>query len=203
MTNFSGTATIGRQFGTWCNGESTDHCTYDRIQISGVGETNTDATGNWTIPYGGSDPKTVTATLYGPYVNVQNYPGAEAAFSGTATPGVPFTVASTDANARQDERDTFDAVNDVHDFISLFDPTFGYINQRITAYVNRTDGYCPGNAWWDGTINFCAASGSYANTGEIQGVVHHEFGHGITGRHPRRARATRGSARATATSSPT
>jgi hypothetical protein len=179
-TNFVGDATVGRQFGTWCNGETTDDCTYDRIQIAGVGEANTDADGNWTIPYSGSDPKTVTATLYGPYVNVQNYPGAEASFTGTATPGVPFTVAWTDANARQDERDTFDAVNDIHEFIALFDPSFGYINSRITAYVNRTDGYCPGNAWWDGTINFCAAGGSYANTGEIQGVVHHEFAHGIT-----------------------
>lgn len=179
-TDFVGDATIGRQFGTWCNGESVDNATYDRIQISGVGETNTNAQGDWTIPYAGSDPKTVTATLYGPYISVQNYNGAEAAFSGTATPGVPFRVAWTDANARQDERDTFDAINDVHDFISLFDPTFGYTNQRINAYVNRTDGYCPGNAWWDGTINFCAAGSNYANTGEIQGVVHHEFGHGIT-----------------------
>jgi hypothetical protein len=179
-TNFTGHASIGRQFATWCNGETVDNCTYDRIQIAGVGETNTDALGNWTIPYTGSDPKTVTATLYGPYVNVQNYNGAEASFSGVATPGVPFTVAWTDLNARQDERDTFDAVNDVHDFIAVFDPTFGYTNARITAYVNRSDGYCPGNAWWDGTINFCAASGTYANTGEIQGVVHHEFCHGIT-----------------------
>jgi hypothetical protein len=179
FTNFTGNATISRQPNTYCNGESVEACRYLRVTITGVGQTNTDVNGNWTITYGGADAKTVTSALVGPYVNVYNYNGAEAAFSGTATPGVPFTVAWTDANARQDERDTFDAVNDIHDFIGQFDPTFGYTNQTINAYVNRSDGYCPGNAWWDGTINFCAAGGSYANTGEQQGVVHHEYGHGI------------------------
>ena len=100
----------------------------------------------------------------GPYVTVANYNGAEAAFSGTAAENVPFTVRFDDTNARHDERDTFDAVNDIHDFFELFAPGFAYTNAHINAYVNRTDGYCPGNAWWDGTINFCAGSSQYGNT---------------------------------------
>ncbi|MBM3316914.1 MAG: T9SS type A sorting domain-containing protein [Candidatus Eisenbacteria bacterium] len=179
FVNFTGDATIGRQEATYCNGEQVETCRYLRVQVSGVGSATTDIDGNWTVAYGGTDPRTVTSDLYGPYVDVNNYNGADAAFSGTATPGTPFTVAWSDANARQDERDVFDAVNDIHVFFLEFAPSFSYINQRITAYVNRSDGYCPGNAWWNGTINFCAAGGSYANTGEIQGVVHHEYGHGI------------------------
>ena len=34
--------------------------------------------------------------------------------------------------------------------------------------------------------------GGCANTGEIMGVVQHEFGHGITERHPRRSQGTQG-----------
>jgi hypothetical protein len=179
FTNFTGNATIGREDGTYCNGEQTVAAAYLRVNVTGVGTTNTDINSTWTIPYGGTDSKTVTSDLYGPYVDVNNYNGAQGAFTGTATPGTPFTVTWNDLDSRQDERDVFDAVNDIHVMMLDVDPTFGYTNQRISAYVNRNDGYCPGNAWWDGTINFCAAGGSYANTGEQQGVTYHEYGHGI------------------------
>jgi Zn-dependent metalloprotease len=161
-----------------CDGVTTTNAPYLDINVSGAGSTTSDVDGNWYIA-GGGGTATVTAGLNGPWVNVANYNGAEAAFSGMATSGVPFTVDFDAGNARQDERSTFDAVNDIHDFFDLFDASFGYSNVGINAYVNRTDGYCPGNAWWDGTINFCAAGGSYNNTGELQQVVHHEFGHGV------------------------
>ncbi len=161
-----------------CDGVTTTNAPYLDINVSGAGSTTSDADGNWYIA-GGGGTATVTAGLNGPFVTVQNYNGAEASFIGGATSGVPFTVDFQNGNSRQDERTTFDAVNDVHEFFNLFDPSFGYSNAHINAYVNRSDGYCPGNAWWDGTINFCAAGGSYDNTGELQQVVHHEFGHGV------------------------
>src|SRR5690606_36839019 len=34
-------------------------------------------------------------------------------------------------------------------------------------------------AYWNGSINFYPQVGNCANTGEIGGVVHHEFGHGV------------------------
>ncbi|MBD3335461.1 MAG: hypothetical protein GF355_08080, partial [Candidatus Eisenbacteria bacterium] len=176
FVDFSGDANSDVQPDTYCNGVENQAAAHLRIQVSGVGNTNTDADGNWTLGYGGSDPKTVTADLYGPYVDINNYGGAEAEFSGTATPGVPFTVSFDDGNAQHDERDVFDAVNDIHEYFLHFDPGFGYINQRITAYVSRNS-TC--NAYWNGTINFYREGGGCANTGEIQGVVHHEFGHGI------------------------
>ena len=175
---FSGTAEHEIQPHTYCNPDEFIPAPYLDLTVSGVGSTTTDASGNWYLA-GGSGTASVTAVLQGPYVNVYNYNGANAAFSGTATAGVPFNLSWNDFNARQDERDVFEGVNRVHDFFQQIDPSFGYANQPINAYVNRNDFYCPGNAWWDGTINFCEGSTTYGNTGEIQQVVEHEFGHGV------------------------
>jgi len=162
---------------TYCNDATVKTVPYLRIN-GGGSQTISDADGSWSIP-GNIGSITVSADLYGTYVDMNNFTGPEAAFSGVAQPDEPFQVSFHDLNSQQDERDTFDAVNQVHDFFELFAPGFGYSNQRINAYVSRNDGYCPGNAWWDGTINFCVASATYGNTGEIQGVVFHEFGHGV------------------------
>ncbi len=175
---YSGDTEIAAQIYGYCDGVTESNIPYMDINVSGVGTVVSDENGEWYI-VGSGGARTVTAAMDGPYVTVNNYNGAEASFSGTAFEDTPFTVRFDDSNARHDERDTFDAVNDIKDFFDQFDATFGYSNAHINAYVNRTDGYCPGNAWWDGTINFCAAGGSYGNTGEMQQVVHHEFGHGV------------------------
>jgi hypothetical protein len=176
--SFEGSAEAEIQEHTWCNPDAVFPAPYLNLSVSGAGSTTTDADGNWSIAGGGATG-TVSAVLQGPYVRVYNENGSNASFSGTATSGEPFTLGWDDFNARQDERDVFEAVNRVHEFFQLFDGDFYYVNQPINAYVNRSDGYCPGNAWWNGTINFCAQGGSYANTGELQQVVEHEFGHGI------------------------
>lgn len=175
---FGGSATNRVQPESYCNGHQTDPASWLNLNVSGAGSTTTNIDGEWSIAGGGSSA-TVTATLQGPYVRVYNYNGSHAAFSGTAMAGVPFVVNWSDLNSRQDERDVFDGVNRIRKFFLEFAPSFGYVNQPINAYVNRNDFYCPGNAWWNGTINFCAAGGQYANTGELQQVVQHEFGHGI------------------------
>jgi Zn-dependent metalloprotease len=176
--DFEGSATVEHQPHTYCNPDEVGPARYLNLSVSGAGTGTTDIDGNWSIAGGGATG-TVTASLQGPYVRVYNYNGADAAFSGLAEAGVPFSLDWSDLDARQDERDVFEALNRVHDFFEQFDPGFGYSNVPINAYVNRTDGYCPGNAWWNGTINFCAQGGSYGNTGEIQQVVEHEFGHGV------------------------
>ncbi len=175
---YGGDTAADTQVYGWCDGPSDVPMPYLRISVDGAGSTTSNAAGDWSVA-GSGGARTVTSDLFGPWVRVYNQNGDEAAFSGLAMEDLPFTVRFDDSNARQDERDTFDAVNDVHDFFALFDPGFAYPNVRMNAYVNRTDGYCPGNAWWDGTINFCAAGAGYANTGELQQVVHHEFGHGV------------------------
>lgn len=175
---YEGTAVGDVREDTYCLGHGDQPAAYLRLNVAGLGTVYTDAVGAWSIA-GAGGPRQVTADLYSPYVDLNNVAGNQASFVGTAQEGVPLPVVFDDTNSRRDERDVFDAINDIRDFYATFDPTFGYTNRRIAANVGRTDGYCPGNAWWNGTINFCEAAGQYANTGEIQGVVHHEFGHGV------------------------
>jgi FlgD Ig-like domain/Fungalysin/Thermolysin Propeptide Motif len=178
FVDFDGTATSNVQFGTYCDGINAEAAKYLRIQVSGIGETTTDQFGLWNLPYGGSDLRTVTADLYGPYIDVNNMASGapEGEFSGSFMPGSPIPVILNDLNAQRDERDCFAAINDIHDFIGQFDPTYSYTNQRITCNVSRSQ-TC--NAYWDGTINFYNEGGGCGNTGEMQGVAHHEFGHGV------------------------
>ncbi len=175
---YGGDTEIDAQIYGWCDGITVATIPYLDIDVAGLGTVTSDENGNWTIAGSGGD-RSVSADLHGPYVYVTNFQGQEASFSGVVSEDVPFTVDFDSGNARQDELDTFDAVNDIHDFFQLFAPEFAYANQQIHATINRDDGYCPCNAWWDGTINFCYSAGGCANTGELQQVVHHEFGHGV------------------------
>ncbi len=178
VMEYSGDTTMPVHVNSYCDGSQDLAVPYLNLNVAGVGAVTTDAAGDWSIAGTGGN-RAVTAAMTGTYVRVFNYNGAEAAYTGTAQENVPLTVAWTSLNSRADERDTFDSITKVHDFMELVDPGFSYTNQQIDAYVNRNDGYCPGNAWWDGTINFCAASTQYGNTGEMQQVVEHEFGHGV------------------------
>lgn len=177
--DFSGNTQADVQVNTYCDGETSEVASYMQVTVSGVGNTVSDANGNWTVAYGGSDNRTVTASLFGNYVNVNVDGGGDASFAATATPGTPLTVEFNDGNSRQDERDVYEAVNDIHDFFENFDPGWSRTNTRITANVNVGQGSLFCNAFYNGTINFYPAGGGCANTGEIQGVVHHEYGHGV------------------------
>ncbi len=177
FVDFTGDAVHDVEPDSYCSGIGEQDLKYLRVQIASVGEATTAQDGTWRVPYAGTTPATLTSTFYGPYIRVNVVDGTgNASFTTTATPGVPVTIDFNDGNARRDERDCFDAVNDIHDFFQPFAPTFGYINTRITCNVG-VSGTC--NAYWNGTINFYNAGGGCANTGQIQGVVQHEFTHGI------------------------
>ncbi len=161
---------------TWCDGSVQETDPYLEVEVDGLGTVTTDASGDWSIAGTGGD-RDVTSILRGPFIYVDyNNMGPEAAFFGTAQENVPFTVTWDDGNSQQDERDVFDSINDCHDFFELFDPGFAYSNTQIRGRVSINAG-C--NAFWDGSINFYRELGNCANTGEIQGVAHHEFGHGV------------------------
>ncbi|MEE8576036.1 MAG: hypothetical protein V3T31_02165, partial [candidate division Zixibacteria bacterium] len=70
--------------------------------------------------------------------------------------------------------------NVVRDVAIGANPSFpSLMNNDFPVTVNRTDGYCPGNAWYspgEQSINFCQAGGQYPNTA-WSSVVHHEYGH--------------------------
>lgn len=179
----SGTADANVQFTGYCDGTTNGLPVRDMtVSITGQGSDVTDAAGAWdvTVPVGG--PYTATAQLLGPFCNVNVY-GAppDASFSGGVSIGTPLAIHWTDANARKDERDTFYNTNFVHAKVKEIDPAFTGTDYAMVATVGRTDGFCPGNAWWDGSgINFCDPSATYGNTGEIGNVVYHEYGHGVT-----------------------
>ena len=164
---------------TWCNGEQPEVLRHMDVEIVGVGTVQSGPDGSWTLPNGDDTPRTANAELYGRYTNVDVFAGTDATFSGTATPGVPFAVTWNDANSRQDERDVYDAVSDVVEFFEQVDTDFVDATNRILARVNMP-GSC--NAYWNGSINFYPEVGGCANTGEIQGVVYHEYGHGVQAR---------------------
>jgi len=174
--DYSGTASGVIEPDTYCNPTEIQDFGHLRVTVQGLPAATSNADGDWAIPYLGLDQRVLSADLFGPWVDLNNIQGNEAQFNGVAIPGIPASVHFDDTNSRADERDVFNAIGDVHDFIAIFDPTFGYINQRITANVNRSQ-TC--NAYWDGTINFYQAGGGCGNTGQIQGVAHHEFGHGV------------------------
>jgi hypothetical protein len=117
------------------------------------------------------------------FARVANANGAEAADTVLATPGVPVDFVWDGTNSRLDERAAWVHGNRVHDFIKGVDPTFTGLDYQVNFEVNipSGEGFCPGNAWWDGqNAHFCAASGSFGNTGEMGDVVYHEYGHGVS-----------------------
>jgi len=130
---------------------------------------------------------TVTTDFYGPYVNIDDQCGASSlSGSGLLDWGISGgTDCSTPtpnpggAGNTHSSRTGFYELNKVIEMARGQLPNNTWLQQRLTSYMNRTDGYCPGNAWWNGTVNFCRSSASYSNTGEIAGVFDHEWGHGM------------------------
>ena len=147
------------------------------VEIVGLGTVVTDSTGNWSVP-GSGGARQVNCVLRGPYCHVnENAEGPLASWSGVAQQDVPLTILFDDSNSRQDERNVFDAVNDVHDFIARFDPDLGFINQQVLVRVG-VDIAC-WVSWWEGEMEFSRESFSCANTGELEQVVHYTYGRGL------------------------
>lgn len=181
FADFTGSVEGDVEWYTYCYG-----LTYDeplpnmRIIISDVGTCYSDPGGDFSIS-GTAGSRTITAGFNGHWVSVDNYGGTNASHSGTITDGTPYLIDWDDSNSLYSERDVFAYVNREHDWLKDMDPDWTELDYEMLATVERTDGYCPGNAWWDGSgINLCVESASYGNTGRMGDVVFHEYGHGIT-----------------------
>jgi hypothetical protein len=169
----------------WCDGSVIDPLEHLTVSVAGGNSDDTDAAGSFVIPHGGFGAVTISAELRGPFSDVDRFAGLgpDASFSGNAIPGIGTTIAWDGSNSRQDERTTFWHANRVHDFMTALDPTFTELDYAMPSTIGRTDGFCPGNAWWDGTgMNYCEENvgANRANTGELGDVIYHEFGHGVT-----------------------
>ncbi|MCA9754019.1 MAG: hypothetical protein KC591_17605, partial [Gemmatimonadetes bacterium] len=172
---------------SYCDGVTNRPMRNVRVNVSGGSNDLTDENGDFVIPNAGGTPVTVTAALNGQNFNVNRFSGlgADASFSGSATPGNPLQITWSTSNARQDEIDVYFHAERAHQFMIDIDTAFDTVNlpHPMIATVGRTDNICPGNAWYSPTgrnINFCAASGSWANTGELGNVIYHEYGHGVS-----------------------
>ncbi len=184
LTNVVGTVVGDVHETGWCDGDTPGTLFPNMtVTMDGGGGDITDGVGAFEIVHGGTDPVSVTGRLAGPWLEVSifenNFPAGS--ITGIFNPGMPGELNWTDASARDDELDTFVHSNRIHDFMKGMDASFTGLDYVMPCIVDRTDGYCPGNAWWDYTgINFCRADGGYSNTGTLGNVIYHEYGHGIT-----------------------
>jgi hypothetical protein len=165
-----------------CNPEVATAMPYAAVRIGSGTYYYADAQGNFTIPNSGSSPVVVESPMSGRYFTVTNAAGSTETLTQTVTPPGPANFMHNQANTDPLVRaqvNGYVQANVVRDFCLTYNPQYPTIYQQtgFTVRVNRTDLYCPGNAWYDGSsINFCQASGSYPNTA-YSSVLHHEYGH--------------------------
>jgi len=176
--DFSGDASGALENPGWCFGVADWPVQLLAVEILGVGADTTDASGQFLIPYAGSEPESIRAQMSGPWFRVDNVVGDDALFLGQIVPGVPFQLYWDNSSARMDERDVFYHANNAHELIKWLDPDWTDLDWQMSANVNLQQA-C--NAYWDGqSINFFHETTACANTGQLGDVINHEYGHGIT-----------------------
>lgn len=141
----------------------------------GTLSTSTDLAGAWSLASAGA--VTISASLAGPYVNVNRQDGADAAFAAGASDPATVNIVWNAGNSQDSERDGFYHANVAHHYVKSLDPPFTGVDYAMPCAVNIAS-TC--NAFWDGTgINFYAAGGGCPNTATLADVVYHEYGHGV------------------------
>ncbi|MES1172938.1 MAG: hypothetical protein ABUL62_01325 [Myxococcales bacterium] len=154
-------------------------------EITGGGaSTFADLTGNFTLADATSTPLDVTSLTGGQYFDVTNAAGTTEQLLQTVTPPGPASFVHNPDNASdllRAQSNGYLSANQVRDFLLKYVPSYPVISTQLNfpVNVNRNDGFCPGNAWYDGgSINFCVGSTSYGNTA-FASVAYHEYGHHI------------------------
>ncbi len=160
------------------------------VSISGGNSTYTDANGDFTITNSGSSSVTVLSPMGGHYFDVNNYAGSTEDLSMSVTPPGPANFVHNSANTQEfviAQANGYRNSNQVRSWVLQQNPNYPtiYTQTDFPVYVNRNDGYCPGNAWydpWEQSINFCRrgtdSGQEYANT-SFASVSQHEYGHHV------------------------
>ena len=148
-----------------------------KVTIAGV-EATTGADGS--ITWSPDAPTTIVTGVVGDLVEIVNKgsTGALASSSLAIAPGGQ-AVWDLSSNSEDDAQlVTYVAVNTVKTYVKNFvDDQLALINMPIKANVNIQKS-C--NAFFDGeTVNFFAASMSCQNSGLLEDVVYHEYGHAV------------------------
>ncbi len=166
-----------------CEPEIMQPLPYLNVSLQGGGSAITDINGNYTIANGGSGNVTLNAELDGQWFNINDFFGNNSAESINANPSNPINIlfnALNNSEQVRSEVNVYIESNRIRDWVLQANPSYPLVaNTEMEVWVNRTDGFCPGNAWYDpgeDTINFCQSGSSNPNTG-WSSVVHHEYGH--------------------------
>ncbi len=142
------------------------------------------ATGDMGFFTCGKGPKNSSANLLGPYVRVTDTCGLATAsgnctndldfgFSGGTDCTTPTGGGSGDTHAG---RTSYYHLNRIKEKARYWLPANAWAGQQLQSKVN-TNATC--NAFWNGSVNFYKSGGGCNNTGEIAGVINHEYGHGL------------------------
>jgi hypothetical protein len=181
----NGNATEG-WYSEQCGNEIARHLPYAKVTRSG-GSTYADSTGAFVLTNPGSTPITVGSKVAGRYFVTHNFAGSDDSLGQSVTPPGPVTFLHNPTNTEQKRAEVngYIQANVVRDYVVKYAPDYPTIPNEVDfpVWVNRNDGYCPGNAWYDGSsINFCLAGSdgtyNYPNTA-YSTVVHHEYGHHV------------------------
>lgn len=140
-----------------------------------------DAFGNLACAVPSSDFET---TLEGPYVRIEDTCGA-ASETGSCESGLDLGMKAGEACAvapgasagnTAAARTTFYQLNRIAETARFYDPGNAWLQDQLTVKVNVASS-C--NAFWNGTdITMYGPGNGCANTGELRGVLVHEWGHG-------------------------
>jgi len=147
---------------------------------SGQPETFADAFGNLSCSNSVSSFET---NLIGPYVRINDSCG-ELVESGTCDAGVDLGLkhgencdvkpGASNGNSAA-ARSTYYHVNRAAEVARFYDPGNTWLQDQVTVNVN-VGSTC--NAFWNGEITMYGSGNGCGNTGELQGVLVHEWGHG-------------------------
>ena len=162
-----------------CEEELAEPMPFARIEADGE-VTYTDIDGNYTIDDGGNPYVAVTSPIRGEWFRVYNYTGTDSILSvsaggmGTAS----FLHNPNNSEPVRAQANAYIEANEERLMVIQANPSYPSMSQNeFPIYVNRTDGYCPGNAWYDySSMNFCSSGSGYPNTA-WGSILHHEYGH--------------------------
>ncbi len=137
-----------------------------------------DGTFNYNVNPG-AGPFQIRSELRGRWVDVEYEDGADASFSRQLNRIEPVAIEWTRDNSRDDERMLYYHTNMIHAFWKDLDANFRGMDRVIPATCEYGDNY--DNAFWNGQGMFFGNGQNLGNLALKGDVIHHEFGHGVTG----------------------
>jgi hypothetical protein len=170
-----------------CEAEVLTSMPHAAVSIGGT-EVFADVNGDFTIPNGGSSNVTVDSAIRGEFFEVFTFngdsslDGDESTLSAVVSPPGPVNFEHNTVNGEfsRAEVNAYYFTNVVRDFVLGINPAYPVIGGQtgFSVTVNEgANGFCPGNAQYQGNnLRFCAAGGGNPNT-SWSSVIFHEYGH--------------------------